>query len=861
MLSKRSLNGQLILSFTIVLSLAILLFGVVQFMQVASLIDENKNQQKQATQYLTANVFNFVDKHKKVVETIAFYITKQGEISDAETEKLLLAVKSQNPGFLNMYIADSNGTARVFYPLYNDKGEANVGVNFLDREYYKELMIKKETVISPVFKGRGGTKNPLVAIASPIFNKEGEFSGYVLGAINLNEFSNELLNKSYGQQTSPVVLDQNNTIVVHKNENLRINMTQLTNKDIGILSSSKNDGYFYSSLTKMKEYITYAEIPELKWKVWISRPAEEVMNEYLATLFKMAILLFIAIIVIAIISYFLVNNFGNQLKQLVKYVQQTVLENHTTDSKMYEQIIKGPQEIAVVAEKFQILANTVQQKRKQLLDLNEDLEKRIIERTKSLQKSNNELLAINKFIGSITTNENVSGFIQSFLKEIEPIIPFPLHFLFKNQSVSAEKILHDININEYLATQTKGETWHIEPIYLDPAQSGFLIVDLMEKESISEGDQRFLKMLANSFSIMIRNKVLFDQYRIKHAELNAVLESMSEGIVLVNNDNKVIYFNSFITKLLGKETAGLHPFAEEHLLRLIESLGDYNEQEFSDFLDESSDNMKFRLRLPNGSENAYFIWKFNVQHENERFGKGYVIRDITTEEEIDFLKSNLISIASHEFKTPITTIKGSIETLLRADASWEEVFKRELLEGVHEDINRIQELVNDWLDISKIESGSMTLVKERVSLQRIIKQVINKIPEGSADIQFIKPADGEVTIVFVDKSRIRQVLVNLMTNAIRYNDQAHKQIVISYFIEKNQVHLSVKDNGIGIQERFYEKIFDRFYRVESTATRRTGGTGLGLSISKGIIEAHAGEIFVESELGKGSKFTITLPIK
>lgn len=259
----------------------------------------------------------------------------------------------------------------------------------------------------------------------------------------------------------------------------------------------------------------------------------------------------------------------------------------------------------------------------------------------------------------------------------------------------------------------------------------------------------------------------------------------------------------------------------------------------------------------------YLLHKFSVNLDEEKIGEGLLLHDITKEEEIDTLKNNLISLTSHEFKTPITNIKGSVETLLRSEVEWEPEFQQELLEGVHEDIERIQHLVDDWMDISKIESGTMYVDRNMIRSDHLIEEAIDQIPQElreNASVEFINNID-EYLFFYADKQRVQQVLLNLFTNALRYNDEKHKEIHIILDKDNDYITISVADNGIGISANHIDRIFNRFYQVDATATRRTGGTGLGLSICKGIMEAHEGKIKVESVVGEGSVFTLYFPLR
>jgi signal transduction histidine kinase len=207
----------------------------------------------------------------------------------------------------------------------------------------------------------------------------------------------------------------------------------------------------------------------------------------------------------------------------------------------------------------------------------------------------------------------------------------------------------------------------------------------------------------------------------------------------------------------------------------------------------------------------------------------------------------------------MTSIKGSVETLLRQDAGWDEEFKQELLTGIHEDIGRIQELVNDWLDFSRIDARAISLNREPIRPSVVVDNAIRKLPKhfGNGVIIEATVSDG-LPLIYGDRVRLEQVVANLLTNAIRYNDRI-PHIKIAAESDAEYVKFRVEDNGIGIDAKHLDKVFDRFYCIDAGGVSRTGGTGLGLAICKGIVEAHGGNICAASTEGIGSIFTVSIP--
>ncbi|MFQ6061859.1 MAG: ATP-binding protein [Methanosarcinales archaeon] len=228
--------------------------------------------------------------------------------------------------------------------------------------------------------------------------------------------------------------------------------------------------------------------------------------------------------------------------------------------------------------------------------------------------------------------------------------------------------------------------------------------------------------------------------------------------------------------------------------------------------------------------------------------------------ELDKLKSDFISMVSHDLKTPLTAIKTSaqvLETLPEKNIQQ----KKEILKIIIRNVDRQARLVDDLLDLSRIESGRMELKMEPIALSDIIKCSIENIQQlaDEKNIEISIDLPEELPKIIGDKDKLIQVLVNLLSNAVKFTQNYGKILVKAIAKEKN-VEVRVKDTGIGIAKENINKIFDKFYRANTTSKSDASlsGTGLGLAICKGIIEAHGGKIWVESELGKGSNFIFTL---
>ncbi len=225
--------------------------------------------------------------------------------------------------------------------------------------------------------------------------------------------------------------------------------------------------------------------------------------------------------------------------------------------------------------------------------------------------------------------------------------------------------------------------------------------------------------------------------------------------------------------------------------------------------------------------------------------------------ELDKLKSDFVSMVSHELKTPLAAMRTSAQVLNMGGAG--EETKQEMMDIILRNIDRQTNLVNDLLDLSRIESGRMELKIGSVSLDSVIADSIESVKQAVSEkgIKLNVEIPEGISLVKGDREKLTQVVINLLNNAIKFTPRSG-EISIKARELNGQVEVKVSDTGIGIPPEDLDKVFDKFYQVDSTLTREAGGTGLGLAICKGIIEAHNGHIWAESELGRGSTFIFRL---
>ena len=251
----------------------------------------------------------------------------------------------------------------------------------------------------------------------------------------------------------------------------------------------------------------------------------------------------------------------------------------------------------------------------------------------------------------------------------------------------------------------------------------------------------------------------------------------------------------------------------------------------------------------------FVAWHVGQLLENRRLSRR--IATLEAQRELARMQDEFISTISHELRTPLGFIKGYVTTLLREDIQWEESRRQEFLRIIDDEADRLRELIDNLLDSSRLESGTLSMTLEPTRLPPIIRDVVKRVQGAHPDMQIaVDIPEEKFPILRLDSTRIAQVLDNFLNNARKYAPESHVEVRIRR--QERNILVEVEDQGPGIAPEHLSHLFERFYRVTNDQSIR--GTGLGLYISRKIVEAHGGEVGVESELSKGTRFYFTLPI-
>lgn len=250
----------------------------------------------------------------------------------------------------------------------------------------------------------------------------------------------------------------------------------------------------------------------------------------------------------------------------------------------------------------------------------------------------------------------------------------------------------------------------------------------------------------------------------------------------------------------------------------------------------------------------FVAWHVGQLLENRRLSRR--IASLEAQRELTRMQDDFISTVSHELRTPLGFIKGYVTTLLREDTEWDEASRDDFLKIIDDEADRLCELIDNLLDSSRLESGTLSMTFEPARLGPVVRAMIQRVEGANPEIEVITDMPDDLPILEIDSTRIAQVLDNFLSNATKYAPGATVYIKIA--VDDERVRVEVKDEGPGIPQEYLPHLFERFYRIPDKSAAR--GTGLGLYICRKIIDAHDGEIGVESIVGEGASFFFTLPV-
>lgn len=381
-------------------------------------------------------------------------------------------------------------------------------------------------------------------------------------------------------------------------------------------------------------------------------------------------------------------------------------------------------------------------------------------------------------------------------------------------------------------------------------------------DTFSANDRALLRSFADQAAIAVRNAQLYSQSDKSRQRLNALLDSVADGIIILSPGQIIERCNPALERMLSLSTEEIQGKPHDQVIRWVKRATDLTlEQAVAGgwpltphahlYVEGDLKVGEGLPPLPVGITYAPLM-----SEENVLLNIIASIRDITHFRQAEELKSTFVSVVSHELKTPLALIKGYASTLRREDARWDRTIVKESLQVIEEETDRLSKLVEDLLDASRLQANNLSIKRSDVQLSDLARHAAQRMQTQTTSHNIVVDFPEDFPVILADESRMNQVLTNLIGNAIKYSPGG--EIRVTGQVRPDIIIVCVTDEGPGIARSDIPHIFDRFYR-SSDAVRNTKGVGLGLYLTRAIIEAHGGKIWVDPETGKGARICFLLP--
>ncbi len=396
---------------------------------------------------------------------------------------------------------------------------------------------------------------------------------------------------------------------------------------------------------------------------------------------------------------------------------------------------------------------------------------------------------------------------------------------------------------------------------------GFLLMFSNPRTSVfTPANIKLLSFIASQAGVALENQDLYARLSRSKEYIHNILENINNGILTVDMKGRITHLNKNATAMLNLRSADV--IGRECREILERPWAEVVEKEKQKALRDGF-TLESLVEHPWGEDLAMPLGistSLLRDHQGNRMGVIVVLRNMGTSRELerlrqlDALKSEFVSSVSHELRTPLSIIKSYVEALRDRVPESDHDTRREFLSTVDTETDRLSGLVNDLLDISRIESGRFDLEFRPVSLHEVVAEVIPMMENRSGKHTIDQRVAPDLPCILGDRDRLIQVFVNLIDNALKFSPDGGT-VVVEACERDGRIVCTVSDEGIGIKEEDLDRIFDKFFRGDPSSRREISGTGLGLPIVKHIVESHEGTLSVESDPGRGSTFVFALPFE
>lgn len=606
----------------------------------------------------------------------------------------------------------------------------------------------------------------------------------------------------------------------------------------------------------------------------------------------------IAILLGALIVFLVAIIMRRVLSNVIQPIEQLTNATNELASGRFvnlDNLVTKEDELGILANSFYKMTLSIQEKEEVLTTQNEELvaqQDELQGNQEQLQRSLDQLQLYNELNHVLTFTLDKQQLLKNLHDYLTDIFKFDtsiLHFIEGHVYVSkglseqtTEQLVNNLNKDKQVRLEEEKSfviTREIPMNIQEIAQEHYYCYDLYSSILNSEGrlvavlmatregypftKQEIMELngLMNRVSIAFERIHMYEEVERSRQLNQNIIDTVNEGIQLVSVSGEVVLNNKALSKIIDPHHSLHENHDSEHVsLKHFQSICDQPD-ELAQFFTEAivedfTDTRTFRYSISQNAPVFVEVYATSVYKSDEKMGTMFVHRDITREYEIDQMKSELVSTVSHELRTPLSSVLGFTELLLAKELKPER--QKKYIETIHKEAVRLTNLINDFLDLQRMESGRQQYTMQPLSMDEMAIDIVNRFRhEQKHHVHLIDKAKH--VNVLGDQERLVQLFINLIGNAIKFSP-AGGDVTITLENINQMLQVRIKDQGIGIPEDEIPKLFQKFKRIDNTSRRKIGGTGLGLSISREIIKKHGGDIWLESEEGNGTTVIFNLPL-
>jgi PAS domain S-box-containing protein len=799
---------------------------------------------------------------------------------------LFQAIQSTHPNVNLVYRLDANGIMLYHYPVGPG---STVGTDFSFRDYFLRAHSSTQPLVS---QGRiSPTTNQAVATAvMPLWSEDDIFLGIVGANIKLESLSETLTAISAEHPSEAgfqiVILDSAGQIIAYPDSSLLLHpASDLLPNDFLAGTSDAEHSFILNAPDGEQRLYTHAEVPNIDWQVIVSRPTS---TAFTTQIFLRRIVLVAAGTFLLIgLFFWLALNF-----RVIKPIEQL--------APISESI--GTRQGISVDERYQLLkqagrGDQIGHLIRSIVKMGDSIEARSKEQATLLETSTavissleletvlnqileqmGRLLAVQMYAiiqldardGSFRIRAS-RGLSRQFTESLSILPSEP-----DSVTMRALNSRQPIQVNDtetdpsYVIRRIRARVEGYRAILAVPLQTNHapptaLVVFHPTPHVFTENEIQLLVNFANHAAMAIENAILFERSDMQLEEqtrrIESLVQSLHDGLVLSNLEGKTIYANRRVGKMADLTANELAGVSVNHILARILSHSQDNEKarKTAQKIHEKGGEQTAEISIVEDGRTIYLrLETFDVtDSRGTLIGRGLLLHDITADRELDRMRASLVSTVSHELRTPLASIKGYATTLLADDVQWDRESQNEFLKIISDESDRLSELVNNILDLSRLDAGALRLELVECNIEETIRRAAKRVQFNGN--RFEVQMEAGLPPLHADPLRLESILRNLFENAVKYGGE---QTSLRVDVQKadGSILFRVEDDGPGIPPEESTRIFESFYRVDDSLTRSAGGAGLGLAICQGLVHAHGGRIWVEPQ-EKGACIAFSIPIK